>query len=115
MTSRLRHWLASATGRYAAAGSLFGLAFPVVATLIEAAATGRGLGPRALLAAQAATPLLWIIDTAPVFLGAFAAVGGIRQDRVHALNGELEARVAERTAALVATNASLSEAREQAE
>jgi GAF domain-containing protein len=41
---------------------------------------------------QAADPLLWIIDTAPLFLGVFAALAGRRQDILQALNAELVGR-----------------------
>jgi GAF domain-containing protein len=41
---------------------------------------------------QAGDPLLWIIDTAPFFLGLFAAFAGRRQDRLQNLNSELSSR-----------------------
>jgi len=89
---------------WAAAGAAFGAAFPLVAVGLRAA-TG---GVEGAMAAVSADPLLWIIFTAPLFLGAFAALGGRRQDRVRALAQGLEVRVAERTADLGAANAALS-------
>ena len=101
---------------YAAAGAAFGWAFPVVATLLDLLVVqGRPLGLAAALDAQATNPLLWIIDTAPVMLGLFAALAGWRHDRVVQLNGELEQRVADRTSALQASNLELVAARERAD
>ncbi len=95
-----RHLFGRATPRYAAAGVLFGVAFPLIGTLVEAHAVGAELHLSALVAVQAGSHLLWIIDTAPVFLGTLATLVGIRQDRVSTLNEELEARVEARTADL---------------
>lgn len=67
----------NSTRRYAIAGTLFGFGFPVVGTLIESWRTGMSL-----LSTQSATPLLWIIDTAPFWLGLFASLAGRRQDRL---------------------------------
>ena len=66
--------------RYAIYGAIFGLAFPLMGTVIEAL-TRLGTLPfgAALLRAQGA-PLMWIIDLAPVVLGAAFSVAGRRQD-----------------------------------
>ncbi len=66
--------------RYALYGALFGLLFPIVATLIEAWLSAGEISGASLIAAQAGSPLLWIIDTAPLFLGMFAAFGGRQID-----------------------------------
>jgi len=73
------------TRRYALYGALFGLAFPVIGTLLEAA-TRHG----SLLAVGKAqsSPLLWIIDCAPLVLGALASLVGRRQDRILAIETE---------------------------
>jgi methyl-accepting chemotaxis protein len=72
------------TRKYALWGFLFGIAFPVLATLVEALDRRYGLTLQGLLRAQT-SPLLWIIDTAPVFLGAAASFVGRRQDQVLAI------------------------------
>jgi methyl-accepting chemotaxis protein len=72
------------TRKYALWGFLFGIAFPVLATVIEAVDRRYGLSLQGLLRAQR-SPLLWIIDTAPVFLGAAASFVGRRQDQVLAI------------------------------
>jgi GAF domain-containing protein len=101
------------TRRYALLGVLFGLVFPLVATGVQLAAAGLPFTV-ANLAALQAQPIMWIVDTAPIVLGAFAAFAGRRQDLLEAssrlledqargLQGGqeiLERRVAERTAEL---------------
>ncbi len=71
--------------KYALYGALFGLSFPIIGTVIEAFTQGHGLGVAGLLRAQASSPLLWIVNTAPFFLGVFASLAGRRQDQVLAL------------------------------
>ncbi len=95
----------SATLRYAGLGAAFGAVFPVAATLLDVYWRSRTLTLDGILQAQAGQPLLWIIDTAPLFLGIFAAFAGCRQDLLVQVNAELEHRVAERTAALEAAKA----------
>jgi len=72
------------TRRYALYGALFGLCFPIVASLVQAAVLARridisfGSG----LGAAQGEPLLWIIWSAPLFLGLFASLAGRRQDQL---------------------------------
>ncbi|HEX9243522.1 MAG TPA: methyl-accepting chemotaxis protein [Anaeromyxobacter sp.] len=68
--------------RFAIYGGLFGLSFPIIGTVIEAFTRGYGLAPAGLARAQVASPLLWIIDTAPFFLAVLAFVAGRSQDHV---------------------------------
>jgi diguanylate cyclase (GGDEF)-like protein len=93
----------SPTWRYAAMGVVFGLVFPVVsmAVLLATGTAPAPATPAGLLAAvHARSPLLYVIDTAPVFLGMFAAFAGVRQTQLIALNASLERQVAEQTASL---------------
>ena len=101
------------TRRYAWLGVLFGLAFPLVAMGVQLAASSLGFTVANLVALQA-QPIMWIVDTAPIVLAAFAAFAGRRQDLLEAstrllenqareLQGGrevLEKRVAERSAEL---------------
>jgi len=68
--------------RFAIYGVFFGLGFPVIGTVIEAFTRGYGLGVSGLVQAQASDPLLWIIDTAPFFLGVLAYLAGRSQDNI---------------------------------
>ncbi|HET9551404.1 MAG TPA: methyl-accepting chemotaxis protein [Anaeromyxobacteraceae bacterium] len=69
------------TRRYAIVGALFGIAFPLMGSIIEAATNGVGLNLQGFLAAQQ-KPLLWIIWTAPFFLSVIAGFAGRQQDEL---------------------------------
>jgi GAF domain-containing protein len=100
------------TRRYALAGIAFGLVFPAVASLIRLAQLQLAVNLPNVLDVQRADSLLWIIDTAPLFLGLFAGLAGREQDRLLAANtvlreqgdelkriqANLEQHVVERTA-----------------
>ena len=79
------------TLRYALWGALFGCCFPVGATAADLFLIhGLDLSWSALATTQAQQPLHWIIDSAPFFLGLFAALAGRRQDRIARINADLE-------------------------
>lgn len=89
--------------RYAAIGAVFGLFFPfgamamlIASGAVSAPATVEGV----LVATHTHSPLLYVIDTAPIFLGMFAGFAGVRQARLIALNTSLEQQVACKTASL---------------
>ncbi len=69
------------TRQYALYGALFGLCFPLGSTVFQAMVSGPGLSLEGLAAAQA-LPMLWVIDSAPFWLGLFAAAAGRRQDEL---------------------------------
>ena len=81
---------------YALGGAAFGLCFPVVATLLSAYLAGGTSASSALLEAQASDPLLWIIDSAPLWLSLFASLAGRRQDRADQLNHQLKTQLRQR-------------------
>lgn len=83
----------SARARWGAWGACFGVSFPVLAVAIRWVQ----LGPAAATVAFQSDPLLWIILTAPVFLGVFAMAAGHQHDGLRALSDSLEAQVASRT------------------
>ncbi len=70
---------------YALYGAAFGAVFPLVATLLAAGMQGEGLSVAAFFDAQAAQPLLWVIDFAPLVLGLFAMRLGQSQRDVEEL------------------------------
>jgi len=102
------------TIRYLIIGASFGLLFPIAATLLRIQTLALPPGLASAAEVQRTDPLLWIIDTAPLFLGIFAAIAGYRQDVLHrsnqalrqregelqAISSELEKRVEDRTAEL---------------
>jgi methyl-accepting chemotaxis protein len=75
------------TRRYAMIGGFFGLCFPLIGTLTEIAFRGYGFTVGGFARAQASTPLLWIIDTAPFFLGVISSIVGRRQDDILSIEG----------------------------
>jgi signal transduction histidine kinase len=68
------------TSNYTFYGVLFGFLFPIGATLVDSINSYGSLTWSNSLKAQFGNPLIWIIDTAPFWLGLFARLGGIRQD-----------------------------------
>jgi PAS domain S-box-containing protein len=75
----------SPTAQYALFGGAFGVAFVVVATLLELQLAGGSLTLDGFLAAQASQPLLWLVDAAPIVLGLFAGRLGRTQMELDAL------------------------------
>ena len=67
---------------YALYGALFGLCFPVIACLIDAAHTLGAINVDNIVSVQISNPLMWIIDSAPLWLGWFASFAGRRQDKL---------------------------------
>lgn len=96
-------------------GMAFGLAFPTVATFFEMNLNGLPFSIDSVVKAQVQNPLLWIIDTAPFFLGALAALAGYLKDQTVHINQGLEKTIADRTEVLRNRNKELIEAKEQAE
>lgn len=83
------------TQTYALLGIGFGFLFPILAVTIRIIATGLPFNLSSLTAVHANDPLLWIIDTAPLFLGLFASLAGRRKDQVNDLLQQLRARESE--------------------
>jgi signal transduction histidine kinase len=77
--------------RYTLYGALFGVVFPVLAVILRLAQYGSQRVQELLLS----DPLLWIIMTAPLFLGLFASFAGARED---SLREALASLAAEQTA-----------------
>ena len=99
---------------YTLYGVLFGMIFPVVGTVMECIATYGHVTLETIQIAQS-HPLLWIIDTAPLFLGIFARMGGLRQDRVDNYSQFLEQKIDERSQELIRANRELLESIAHAE
>jgi len=127
MTKRRSQFFKNETQRYAFAGILFGLMFPIGASLIRISNSDLPFEISSFGILQSRDSLLWIIDTAPLFLGIFAAIAGRRQDNLQKvyeqlkrreseleiIQSELEQRVQERTGELVRANKHLSNRAEQ--
>ena len=114
VTGLLNTILPTATRRFTAAGAAFGFLFPIAATVISMLLNRLPLSLASALEVQRTQPMLWITDTAPFFLGMFAALAGRRQDallrsnaRLRKLSAELESIRAEQESALAERTAQL--------
>jgi GAF domain-containing protein len=100
--------------RYSFFGAAFGLTFPIVATLMKMVVLQMPFTLSSAIEIQKTDPVLWLVDTAPIVLGFFAALAGRRQDiliqlttvlslrekNLKVAQDTLEERVKERTAEL---------------
>ena len=89
-----------ASTRYTWYGVAFGASFPILSILFLSLTGMHAASLGALLRDAHRNPLLYLIDTAPIFLGLFARIAGIRQDRLAAFSADLERQVAEKTDSL---------------
>ena len=87
-----REWFQTVRARYTCYGILCGGCFPLVATWCELRVQGLPFSPAHIWNVQAAQPFLWIIDTAPLFLGWLSNLAGKQLDSAHQLNKRLEQR-----------------------
>lgn len=94
--------------RYFIYGALFGCCFPVISSIFDLLVQGLPFTIESLKQVQITQPLHWVIDSAPLFLGVFAMLAGIKQDEVMQMNQNLEMKVMERTRDLHEKNTELS-------
>ncbi len=78
-------FLGRASTRYTVFGALFGAVFPLLAVILV------------YVLKVDIVVLIGIIASAPIFLGIFARLAGVREDRLSETNVELERRVSQRT------------------
>jgi len=76
--------------RYTLYGAIFGLCFPVIATLLDAWLSVGNTSYQAMLKSQLENPLIWMIDTAPFFLGLFAYLGGVQYDKLSISQAQIQ-------------------------
>ena len=92
-------WRQSKRSLYVLAGFFFGLLFPIFATLIALWQNDLSITLPNAINVQVSEPLLWIIDTAPLFLGATSGLmghyGQRRARQQAAQNLELDRRLQE--------------------
>ncbi|MEM9338683.1 MAG: response regulator [Bacteroidota bacterium] len=97
----------SASNAYLLYGVLFGLMFPTIAVLLVCFERYGTINWNLIQEAHRTESLLWIIDTAPLFLGILAWVVGLKQDRIRKINNTLEDQVKEQTLGLMTINEEL--------
>ena len=64
-------------------GFLFGMLFPIGATFFVAQLNFNSINIFSLLRAQEGSPLLWIIDTIPIWISLFSRLAGEIQDQLN--------------------------------
>ncbi len=76
--------------KYTSAGVLFGICFPLGAWVFEWIRLKNHLPNLSIGTLHAQNPLLFMIDSAPIFLGAFAMLGGKAMERAESNQHEME-------------------------
>ncbi|MBN1848520.1 MAG: response regulator [Deltaproteobacteria bacterium] len=94
---------------YTLYGAVFGMLFPLSATILQCEHLFQAISGSVILQVQMNNPLLWIIDSAPLWLGLFARLAGAKQDGVDMIMQSLEAQIAARTSTLNKINDELLE------
>ena len=92
----------SEANKYTIYGAIFGICFPIGSILFLYVMHELG-NPNSLFEMVVRAhnnSLLYVIDTAPFFLGLFARFAGIRQDRIHGFLVSLEQQVEQKTESL---------------
>lgn len=88
-------------------GFIFGLGFPIIASVQLIVSNGMGLSWESLVTVQRTYALLWIIDSAPIVLGLISVLVGKREDNLQQLKSQLEIKISERTSELQEANRQL--------
>lgn len=102
-------WYKSNKVQYFFAGALFGICFPVIAVSIDIIRLGLSFSLKNILWVQFEFPIHLIINTAPLFLGLFAFIGGVRQDEIEILNQQLSDKIVSQNKELVISSKNLKE------
>lgn len=89
--------LVSYTNRYTLYGVLFGIFFPTFATLLDSFLKYNSIEFALIIHTQTSNHLLWIIDTAPFFLGLVARMVGKKRDELENVLNNREAEIEEKT------------------
>jgi diguanylate cyclase (GGDEF)-like protein len=72
--------------RYTLIGIALGLLFPICALLLEINITRLPFVANSIIQAHIQNKLIFMIDTAPIFLGLFAMMGGVNRARINRLS-----------------------------
>ncbi|MDG2417854.1 MAG: histidine kinase dimerization/phospho-acceptor domain-containing protein, partial [Saprospiraceae bacterium] len=75
--------------KYAIYGAIFGISFPIIGSIVQCWDLHMEISFQNLALIQETSPLIWIIDTAPFFLGLFASFAGAQIDKLNVKNDEL--------------------------
>lgn len=84
------------TRLYALTGTLLGFLLLLFSWVFDGAVHNHAFSYKTIVTVHVLNPLHYVIETAPLFLGSFAAYGGCLQGVFNQLNKKLELRVDER-------------------
>ena len=90
-------------------GFVFGLLFPILGTILYVLKLGQPITLVSLGDAQRTQILLWIIDSAPIFLGLAFLFTGNQIEHLNHFNRQLQSTISERTKDLQASNNALNQ------
>jgi len=96
MAHKRRKWSVT----YTLAGILFGIAFPLGSTIL-AIDYHQGFSLQEFISIHKENPLLWVIDSMPLFLAFFAFQAGKYQQEIEAQKENLEKLVEERSSEII--------------
>ena len=88
-------------------GILFGLLFPIIGTCVAIFTANLNFSIPSILEVQKSEPLLWIIDTAPLFLGLTFGLAGVHRYRLIMFNKHLQHNIDQQTYELKLMNQQL--------
>ncbi len=100
-------WINALRSRTTLFGIVFGLLFPLIATPIQVLVLRLPFTLSNIVEAQLSQPLLWLVDTAPLFLGLFSFFSALQEERYRHLSESLENIVVQRTADITKMNQQL--------
>lgn len=80
----------STKNQYTVLGVSFGFLFPIFSTLVESWSKYGLIDFPSLVLTQTSNPLLWVINSAPFFLGLFARVAGSKQETAEIVNVKVQ-------------------------
>lgn len=95
--------------RYALIGVLFGVCFPVIATLFELWKQSTPRTWNNITELHRTNQLLWIINMAPLYLGLVATFAGWKQDKLCKLTLTQESIIQDKTKDLLNRNSQFTE------
>ncbi len=88
-------------------GALLGLLLPVGGIILTLLFQNQALNLGNIMEVQRSQPVIWILDTAPFFIGLAFSFAGRREDRLTELTNSLEKSIEERTTELSRINTEL--------
>jgi len=93
--------------RYVLLGLGLGILFPVWAFIIELSVLGLPFTLDSVIKIQSTIPIMWLVDTAPLFLGVSFGLAGWRRYQLEKLTAELDQRLKDGMAELTSANSKL--------